>query len=558
MANEDSAFYLMGVMLGQAVNARVKSADLASTDDGKGADLVGFKSPGVGAVDRTLKDRAQEIVYVKDFGAVGDGVTDDAAAISAAIDYAATLPCPHLVVGPGSYFIGDTTIVFDLPNGSTIEFIGEILSTATTKTAVIIGSTTVNRFYYRVIGLKVVRNAIDSSSGSIGIRLQNLVCSYVDVRRCTNFMDGVLCLGTASNGGFSYNEIHLGFLHDNKRNLYLNASGVGYCNENNFFGGTFNHSSNYPAVATVNIEIPHFPTSVLNNNRFFGPSLEDNTALAVAAIINGDNNVIYWPRLENPGNQDLYQIIFDTNSRACQVVGNGFVTKQTNILDTGFENGYETRNGRLIQSQTINANGQGVIRARSIATSDARIFVAEDTSGNATAYINGNGGVFCKQITTTVPNQGMGHFISNTSGTDNYTPIIFTTAAGVTQVGSITCTATTTAYNTSSDYRLKENVSPMTGAVEQLMKVNPVTFNWKIDGSAGQGFIAHELQEVFPEAVTGEKDGTKVIEVLDENGDVADTKVVPDYQGVDSSFLIPTLVKAVQELQAQIDELRGS
>jgi hypothetical protein len=113
-----------------------------------------------------------------------------------------------------------------------------------------------------------------------------------------------------------------------------------------------------------------------------------------------------------------------------------------------------------------------------------------------------------------------------------------------TAVGSITYTASATAYNTSSDYRLKENVAPMQNALDTVAQLNPVTYTWKADGSSGQGFIAHELQAVVPDCVTGEKDA------VDKDGN-------PQYQGVDTSFLVATLVKAIQEQQAIITELNN-
>jgi len=107
--------------------------------------------------------------------------------------------------------------------------------------------------------------------------------------------------------------------------------------------------------------------------------------------------------------------------------------------------------------------------------------------------------------------------------------------------GSITHTGTTTvAYNTSSDYRLKENIAPMTSALAKVTQLKPCTYTWKADGSDGQGFIAHELAEVCPQAVTFEKDA------VDAEGN-------PKYQGVDTSFLVATLTAAIQELNAKVD-----
>lgn len=108
------------------------------------------------------------------------------------------------------------------------------------------------------------------------------------------------------------------------------------------------------------------------------------------------------------------------------------------------------------------------------------------------------------------------------------------------RVGSITVSTTNTSYNTSSDYRLKENIAPMTGALAKVQQLKPCTYTWKVDGSAGQGFIAHELQEVVPDAVTGEKDA------VEEDGSIKS-------QQIDTSFLVATLTAAIQELNAKVE-----
>jgi hypothetical protein len=97
----------------------------------------------------------------------------------------------------------------------------------------------------------------------------------------------------------------------------------------------------------------------------------------------------------------------------------------------------------------------------------------------------------------------------------------------------------------------------MTGALEKVQALNPVTYTWKVDGSAGQGFIAHELQEVCPDCVSGEKDAVRTVDVHDDEGKVIGTKEEPQYQGVDTSFLVGILTKAIQEQQAMIVDLKA-
>ena len=110
-------------------------------------------------------------------------------------------------------------------------------------------------------------------------------------------------------------------------------------------------------------------------------------------------------------------------------------------------------------------------------------------------------------------------------------------------------------YATSSDYRLKENIAPMQNALATVQALKPVTYKWKSDGSDGQGFIAHELQAVVPDCVTGEKDAVEIVDDLDDEGKVISTKEVPRYQGIDTSFLVATLTAAIQEQQALIESL---
>jgi hypothetical protein len=128
--------------------------------------------------------------------------------------------------------------------------------------------------------------------------------------------------------------------------------------------------------------------------------------------------------------------------------------------------------------------------------------------------------------------------VSNTRSTaaTDYS-IIFYRAGNI--VGSVQTTLSATSFVTSSDYRLKENIAPMTGALSKVAQLNPVTYDWKAGGSS-QGFIAHELQAVVPDCVVGDKDEVD-----------ADGNIKP--QGVDTSFLVATLTAAIQELNAKVE-----
>jgi len=113
-----------------------------------------------------------------------------------------------------------------------------------------------------------------------------------------------------------------------------------------------------------------------------------------------------------------------------------------------------------------------------------------------------------------------------------------------TERGSITVSNFATAYNTSSDYRLKENVEAITDGISRVKQLNPSRFNFIGSSQVVDGFLAHEAQTVVPEAVQGEKDA------VDENGN-------EEYQGIDQGKLVPLLTAALKEAITKIEQLEA-
>jgi len=195
-----------------------------------------------------------------------------------------------------------------------------------------------------------------------------------------------------------------------------------------------------------------------------------------------------------------------------------------------------------------------------LVTSGARNTIIGAYSGNqggldirtADNYIvlsdgDGNPVVYGRSIDGTITLGATGSFCNAAynkgTGSQLYTDfrVGWTSAASPgTQTGFISTNGTTTSYVTTSDYRLKNSATPMTGALAKVALLKPCTYKWNADGSDGQGFIAHELAEVVPGCVTGEKDAVDVY------GN-------PKYQGIDTSFLVATLTAAIQELNAKVD-----
>jgi hypothetical protein len=136
-------------------------------------------------------------------------------------------------------------------------------------------------------------------------------------------------------------------------------------------------------------------------------------------------------------------------------------------------------------------------------------------------------------------------FASNNTAAGSSSVGFFAFKRNGTYTGGISQTDAATSFLTSSDYRLKENVSPMTGALAKVSQLKPCTYTWKASGETSQGFIAHELAEVCPEAVCGEKDAVY------EDGSIKS-------QGIDTSFLVATLTAAIQELKAEFDAYKAS
>jgi hypothetical protein len=190
---------------------------------------------------------------------------------------------------------------------------------------------------------------------------------------------------------------------------------------------------------------------------------------------------------------------------------------------------------------TIPANGLYLPAANAVgiatnSTNAIYIDSSQNLAVNTTSAIG--------KITLAIGNGGNALSTQNVSGTANYNAALFYNNGTTSLCGYINVTGSITNYVSISDYRLKENIIPMTGALAKVSALKPVTYKWKSDGSDGQGFIAHELQAFVPDCVIGKKDE------FDDKGN-------PKYQGIDTSFLVATLTAAIQEQQTLIVQLQA-
>jgi len=218
-----------------------------------------------------------------------------------------------------------------------------------------------------------------------------------------------------------------------------------------------------------------------------------------------------------------------------EVSGSGMFSGAVTTNTTGTHISYQSSNSQIgAWGPDASTNGTLVFYSARSNGSNGLERMRIDSSGNVLVG-----------TTSTTPNPGVaiqkdGNVTcGNSAGSSGFEFVTFRRSA--TQIGSINQNGTTAVqYLTSSDYRLKENITPMTGALNKVTQLKPVTYKWKTDGSDGQGFIAHELQAVVPDAVSGEKDA------VDAEGN-------PIHQGIDTSFLVATLTAAIQELNAKVE-----
>jgi hypothetical protein len=265
-----------------------------------------------------------------------------------------------------------------------------------------------------------------------------------------------------------------------------------------------------------------------------------------------------------------------TAAYSAKLYANGIIAARNGGVDGVFQNafiaGYSSNYNEInaIQSavssggtlsgwrfQASVGGGSGTTYKTLDSLRDVTIFYTQDTeraridsSGglriNTTSYISGG------SEKLTVTSTGDTAFFQCTAGSGGGTSthmnrsvtsgnfVYFTYTGSFTPVGSISTNGSTTAFNTSSDYRLKNTIAPMIGALAKVALLKPCTYKWNADGSNGEGFIAHELAEVVPQCVTGEKDA------VNEDGSIKP-------QGIDTSFLVATLTAALQELNAKFD-----
>lgn len=300
-------------------------------------------------------------------------------------------------------------------------------------------------------------------------------------------------------------------------------------------------------AATGTVALTASPT--FSGNVTVGANL---TFSGTAARINGDmTNATASNRL-------TFQTSTTNGATALGIIPNG----TSNFSGLVLNNSSDPNNAAQLYLQAYSSyvgifsdiTGTGTYQPMSFNTGGAER-MRIDTSGNllvgTTSQINGQGKFVISvsgnwaQAIQVADTFTQGILTTNTSGTGTYNAMgFYNNGTTFSFCGGITVSGSSTSFNTSSDYRLKENITPLTAGLATIGALKPVNYDWVCDKSRGEGFIAHELAEVIPLAVTGEKDA------VNEDGSIKP-------QGVDYSKIVVHLVAAIQELSAKNDALEA-
>jgi hypothetical protein len=368
----------------------------------------------------------------------------------------------------------------------------------------------------------VERMRLDSS-GNVGIGTTS-PGAELDVRGGANVGDGTTTVRTVTSGGVGFvgtsTNHPLSFRINNGEVVRIDTSG-------RLLVGTASARS----IATQSLAIQNEGTSFettgfstcRNSNDVYGPYIHFGKTRGASV---GSNTLV-------SSGDDLGGLIFgggdgtDVDSQAAYILCQVDSTPGANDMP-----------GRIVLSTT--AAGASSPTERMRIGSDGNIGIGQAGTVGARISVTSTGTAYAGYFTYPVAAQGIG--ISSSGAGNAYAVYFFNNGLAV---GSIFTTSSATAYNTSSDYRLKENVTAVTDGITRLQQLNPSRFNFIADpAKTVDGFLAHEVQTIVPEAITGEKDA------VDDDGN-------PVYQGIDQSKLVPLLTAALQEAIGRIETLEG-
>ena len=403
-----------------------------------------------------------------------------------------------------------------------------------------------------------------ASSGSAGLK-------------STAGNDGVLILQTTTSGGTATNAVYIntsqnvliGKTSDDNTTQGIKLANAGYA--------SFTLPNDYPIIANRQssdgdiIRLRRDGTDVgavggASGGIYFSSGATPTKAMTIDSsqnVLVGTTTASRRLTVSNGGSSSYISINGGTGTSGSPVYTGlefrGYSNNRTAAINSYDQSGSTADSGGLLFYTNANMSADTL-------TERARI----DASGSLMVGTTSQLYSTSAKVNISFDNNTIAGMTFKSQAVGSFASIYFINSGGTIQ-GSITSSGTgSTSYATSSDYRLKENIAPMTGALTVVAQLKPCTYTWKESGAEGQGFIAHELQSILPDAVVGEKDGTKIEQyeissavpaTFDEEGNeltpaveaVMGEREVPVYQGIDTSFLVATLTAAIQELNAKVD-----
>ena len=277
-------------------------------------------------------------------------------------------------------------------------------------------------------------------------------------------------------------------------------------------------------------------------NLLVGKTSDDNTTTGMVVGQNGFTKIVRTSGTANVNTVlQLNRLATDGEILRLQKDGTtvGSIATTSNRLSIGSNDVglfFDSTNERVTPIDQDNQTDRDAAIDLGYASSRFRDLYLSGNVTHGTAPSSSAAGVFTEAVGRTTYSRG--------SGTGGFANLSFINGNGT--VGSVVTSGYATAYNTSSDYRLKENVVTLTGATARLNQLAPKRFNFIGDTDVTvDGFLAHEVADVVPEAITGAKDA------IDDEGNAV-------YQGIDQSKLVPLLVATIQELEARIAALESN
>ena len=540
-------------------NGTILDADVNATA-GIVASKLSFTQAGASALARTVDSRLKDVISVKDFGAVGDGTTDDTTAVQAALNYALSVG-KHVFVPAGDYSVTSLSITFTQYTSFVIRGEGQYRSIFTKRGA---GTSPVLFFegagaalgivYWGIKDLHIKGNGA-TVSNSIGLRLHHCSRGHLENLFIQNNYIGLQCQGTEQF------IIRNTMFRDNGygTSLVQGDASINICNLVTFDKCTFvtntKLGANLVYAAGVVFNDCVFEKCGTTTDTSTGGVYVDNDYASQVGFGFLSFRTCWW--------ENCYGIALQTET------GSNTYT-QIGLLDCLFT---QNESGLLIQkirsiecfnvtlatatdTTTINSTVTYFNAANSVfytITNNAAVYAYINCSTSAGVLdfiVNGYPTINTTRTTGTRLNLGAGNEIARTTNKtspDGGVGFVHTYddfLRNGSTVGSITHNSNTgvTAYNTSSDRRLKNNIVDAPAGLEKVNAIKIRSFNWKENGYlVRHGIIAQELVALCPDAV--------------KTGNSTDT--IEDVWGVDMSVLVPILIKAVQELSQEVETLKS-